>query len=572
MPPVGVSGSAVASAPGATAPYRVHIEQFLAKPPAPLPDRMEHAIAQWDGQLTCVTPSGSTGVRLADMHDRALRWSAGLRERGIGRGSRVGLLVPSSVDLVVGLDAVWSAGAAVSVHALPIRSRALGTAVADAVAKCDSVGADLLLVRDDLADLALPSNSVRVVPIGAFEASLSSATHRADVAAADPAVVQFTSGTTGSQRAVELTHANVDVNHKAIVHAAQLRAGEDVGLSWLPLNHDMGLIGFLAVPVAGGVRHHVLVAPEVFAASPSSWMELVARHRATVTGGPSFAYRLAARMLARGPQLDLSSLRVAFDGSEVIDVATADAFVQAGARHGLSADTFLPVYGMAEATLIVTAGRLGDGLVSDSVERTELYAHGKAVPCDGPDARRLAFVGEPALGVDLRVVDRNGATCPARHVGEIEIRGRSVVDRYIVGDDRERWSDDGWFRTGDRGYLAEGGLVVCGRSKDIVILGGRNIDAQEVERAAARVKSVRAGNVIAFSVTEDGPERLVVVAESRDRSRQVATAIAAEVQAGIDARPHDVVLVSPGTLPKTSSGKLRRAACRDAYLGGELLV
>jgi fatty-acyl-CoA synthase len=338
----------------------------------------------------------------------------------------------------------------------------------------------------------------------------------------------------------------------------------------------MGLIGLLGAPMTAGFEL-VLGAPQDFLSRPACWMEWLSEFGATVTGGPNFAYALAARSLRRLERLDLSRWRLALNGAEPIDPAAVEGFLAAGAAHGLDPRSAFCVFGMAEATLAVTFPEPGTGMTVDTVDQRVLETDRYAAPVAGDRTeavRRLPFLGRPLRGLDLRVCDPDtGATMHPREVGEIEIRGASVTPGYYRHEGATADADgDGWLRTGDLGYLVDGELVVCGRLKDVIIVGGRNVFPEDVERAVAAVDGVRPGNVIAFGTEgRKGREALVVVAETKiETGTALREAVATRVADAVGVPPEDVVLVRPGTLPKTSSGKLQRSLCRARYLEDEL--
>jgi fatty-acyl-CoA synthase len=323
-----------------------------------------------------------------------------------------------------------------------------------------------------------------------------------------------------------------------------------------------------------------LAAPQDFLAAPARWMEWMSEFGGTATAGPNFSYVLAGRALRRLHGLDLRRWALALNGAEPVDPASVEAFAAAGAAHGLDPGAIFPAFGMAEATLAVTFPPKGRGLVVDTVDRRVLEGDQYAAPVD-PDhgsARRLAKLGRPLPGMHVRVCDQTrGTAMRDREVGEIEIRGASVTPGYYRRPDATAATlHDGWLRTGDLGYLVDGELVVCGRIKDVIILGGRNVYPQDVERAVADVSGVRAGNVIAFGTEgKRGRESLVGVAESKAENKgaelgAIRAAVTSAVYDAVGIPPEDVVLVRPGSLPKTSSGKLQRALCRSRYFDAEL--
>jgi fatty-acyl-CoA synthase len=388
------------------------------------------------------------------------------------------------------------------------------------------------------------------------------------------AILQFTSGSTADPKGVMLPHRCITSNLDAMAVAADLQ-DDDVLVSWLPLYHDMGLIGLLTLPMTTG-RELVLAAPQDFLASPVRWMDWMSENGGTATAGPNFSYALAARALRRHPGLDLSRWRVGLNGAEPVDPDGVEAFTAAGAPHSLDARAVFPAFGMAEATLAVTFPEPFTGMAVDTVDRRVLETDRYAAPVErgAEGSRRLARLGRAVSGLEIRIVEPvAGTPMGDREVGELEIRGTSVTPGYYRHP--EATADafhDGWLRTGDLAYTVEGELVVCGRIKDVIIVGGRNVFPEDVERAAAAVEGVRAGNVIAFGVEGPrGKESLVVVAESRaDDAGALRQEVADRVRDAVGLPAGDVVLVAPGTLPKTSSGKLQRSLCRTRFIGGEL--
>jgi fatty-acyl-CoA synthase len=559
------------------------LDELVSQPPTALPQRIEQSIEIWDPQFTVISTGSEESMRLADLHADAIRVAARLQARGVSPGSPVAVAGLTSRPLVTAVEAIWLLGAAVVMLPIPMRIRDVGALAADTVARAKFANASFLLVDELFAGLLADDERDAAVPLMRL-ADLSHGSSGGDVAdvdlpAVDPsavAVMQFTSGTTGSPRLVQITHAQIHANHLAIAQSVRLRPGDDVALSWLPLYHDMGMIGFLALPMCGA-RHTIVCSPETFVMSPGSWMENVSRFGATITGGPSFAFSLATRKLVTGGHDDpaLASLRVAFNGSEPIDVEAVDAFVRAGRAHGLG-DAVLPVYGMAEATLLVSCPPPGRPVARDIVDGELLRREQRAVTASEGRAgtRKLAHLGAAVDGIEIRLTRSDGDTVAEdRLVGEIEIRGESVVTSYVRRPDLSAEAfRDGWLRTGDRGYFLEGEVIVCGRSKDVIIVAGRNVDPEEVEWAASKVDGVRSGNVIAFGHDrgERRREMVTVVAECRGPDRDLRKRIASAVNAAVGLWPDDIVLVAPGSLPKTSSGKLQRFVCRDAYLSSEL--
>jgi fatty-acyl-CoA synthase len=545
--------------------------------------RIESA-ADSKGAITFLGSAGSGGpdgerVSWGRLHEDACAMAAALQARGVGPGTHVAILGPTTRALVTAIEATWLAGAAAVMLPLPMRLASIDDFVRQTRVRLRASDSVLLVIDPQLTPFIAPEpGDPPVVDLDELHTGAGGPKASAYVRPADDpdalAILQYTSGSTSDPKGVMLPHRCVTANLDGIVTAAGLTS-DDVGVSWLPLYHDMGLIGLLAAPMTIGM-YLALAAPQDFLAAPARWMEWMDRFGGTATAGPNFSYVLAGRALRRLHGLDLRRWSLALNGAEPVDPASVEAFATAGAPHGLRPGAVFPAFGMAEATLAVTFPPVGRGLVVDSVDRRVLESDQYAAPVD-PDhasARHLAKLGRPLPGLHVRVCDATrGTAMREREVGEIEIRGTSVTPGYYRHPEATAAAlHDGWLRTGDLGYLADGELVVCGRIKDVIILGGRNVYPQDVERAVADVTGVRAGNVIAFGTEgKRGRESLVVVAESKgDELDRIRSAVKSAVYDAVGIPPEDVVLVRPGSLPKTSSGKLQRALCRTRYLDAEL--
>jgi acyl-CoA synthetase (AMP-forming)/AMP-acid ligase II/acyl carrier protein len=358
-----------------------------------------------------------------------------------------------------------------------------------------------------------------------------------------------------------------------------------VVVGWLPLYHDMGLIGNVLQPLYVGARA-VLLSPLTFLQRPALWLAAVARYRATTSGGPNFAYDLCARKVGEEEKagLDLSSWSVAFNGAEPVRAETVERFAAAFAPCGFRRAAFFPCYGLAEATLFVTGGAPGAGPVIRPVDAAALERHQVADAPPGAPGRALVGCGRAAAGQAVRIVDpESGAPCAPGRVGEVWVAGPSVAAGYWGRPEETartfgaRLAGEGPFlRTGDLGFLADGELFVTGRRKDLIILRGRNHYPQDLERTAeASHPALRPGCGAAFGVDRDGEERLVILQEVERSAADpagIADAVRRAVAGEHEVAVEEVVLVRSGTVLKTSSGKVRRAACRAAYLAGELAV
>ncbi|TAK06740.1 MAG: acyl-CoA synthetase, partial [Candidatus Manganitrophaceae bacterium] len=395
----------------------------------------------------------------------------------------------------------------------------------------------------------------------------------------DPALIQFTSGSTGMPKGVLLDHQNILANIRASVQAAAFRP-TDVGVSWLPLYHDMGLIGswfcalYFGIPVA-------ILSPITFLTRPERWLWTIHYHQATLSAAPNFAYELCVRKIDdRAIEgLDLSSWRIAFNGAEPVSPDTLARFTRRFAPYGFRKETLLPVYGLAECSVSLCFPPLGRPPRIDPVAREIFERQRKAEPASPSDTTPLRFVacGIPLPGHEVRIIDPLGKEVAERIEGTLQFRGPSVMKGYFHDPAAtEAVFQDGWCDSGDLAYRADGEIFITGRRKDIIIKAGRNLYPQEVEEIAGEIPGIRKGCVAAFGVAdpEIGTEKLVVIAETREEKKEVRKRLAAEVMervaAATDVRPDLVLIVPPGTVPKTSSGKLRRSACREAYLRGEI--
>jgi fatty-acyl-CoA synthase len=539
--------------------------------------RIERAAARGTS-ITFVVGGTEDVVSWGELHEEAKAYAAALQARGVRPGDHVTLLSPTTRSLVTAIQGTWLAGGTIVVLPLPMRLSSIEEFVAQTRRRIRHADASLVVADPELAAFVVPEPGDP--PMVGFD----------DLAAGDPAlwvrppndperlaILQFTSGSTSDPKGVMLPDRVLCANLDAVAEAAGLDPDDDVLVSWLPLYHDMGLVGLLTLPMSTGARL-VLGAPQDFTARPSRWMEWVSAYGGTATAGPNFSWVLATRALDRSEQLDLSRLRVALNGAEPIDPDQVEAFVAAGRRHGLRPEAVFPAFGMAEVAIGGTFPAPMSGMVTDCVDRRVLETERYAAPAEPgtKGSRRLPLLGRAVPGLEIRIIDPDtGMPLREREVGELEIRGTSVTPGYYRRPDANaELFHDGWLRTGDLAYLLGGQLVVCGRIKDVIIVGGRNLFPEDVERAVGQLEGVRAGNVIAFGVDGDrGRESLVVVAESRavdDDLTAVRRLVAERVRDAVGVPARDIVLVAPGSLPKTSSGKLQRTLCKRYYRDGRL--
>ena len=539
-------------------------------------DRDRHDLAVVDGAGAVVSAGW------ADLASAASHLAGSLRRHGIGDGGVMVVAGTTADETLLAIFAAWECGAAVSIVAAGGR-RDLASTSRDLERRVDLLGARCVyapsLVWERIAAncsgrtrdlLFLDERAVSRGELGGAsrqrkldgEQLVDRLGHGYPPEAA--AVLQATSGTTGDQRIVPVTWRMLRANVGAIARRLGL-GDQDSFVSWMPLCHDMGLIAFVVMPAILGARL-ALVPPESFAVSPGVFPAMIERRRATFSGTTSSALALMVRGLRRHRPFDVSSLRSLVCGAEMIDVELCERAGAAGAPHGLRPDIFSFAYGLAEATLGVSVqppAKPSDGEDTTS----KLAGNGADSGWIRPGGRGFARTGTPLDGVDVRVVDvDNRRELDAGDVGELEIRGPAVMSSYVGHSPTESGIDrHGWFRTGDLGFLSAGQVVVVGRRKDVIIAGGRNVVPEDVERIVGALRGIRPGRVAAVPMWGRAGEALGVVAERTAGSAdgiadERAVRLAVGRQLGV--APESVRFVPRGTVPKTSSGKLRRFACR----------
>jgi fatty-acyl-CoA synthase len=527
-----------------------------------------------------------TALPYRELRGRALAIAQRLAATHLARGDRIGIIAETSPDFLAVFFACQYAGFVPVPLPLSINfggkdayvERLRGMLVA-AGARAAVAGPELIgILREAVAatrvDFAATATEIMDWP--AADAALE------PLGSDDVCYIQYSSGSTSFPRGVLVTQAALAANARAIAtDGLALRSG-DRCTSWLPLYHDMGLVGCCLTPVMTQISVDYL-STTAFARRPLVWLELISRFGGTISFGPTFGFELCARRAANGTtrDLDLSRWRVAGIGGEMIRPQALAAFADTFEPMGFNPRAFVPSYGMAEATLAVTFSRLGRGVRVDRVARGDTFERDHlALPAGesvAPSASRSFVVcGTPMPGYAIEIRDEAGNALPERQVGRICIKGPSLMQGYF--ENREATAavlkGDGWLDSGDMGYLIGGELVVTGRTKDLIIVGGRNIWPQDIEWAVEKLDGVRAGDVAAFSVGDDQDrERMVVVVECRQQQpaeqaqlRQLVTAVVNRV-AGVEC---EVVLAAPRSLTFTTSGKLSRAAARDHFQRGTL--
>jgi fatty-acyl-CoA synthase len=531
------------------------------------------------------------------------RYGGALQALGLQKGDRVALILPAAEDFVLCFFGAMRAGIVPVPIYPPLGLGQLQGYLDNTRHIVAKAGARALVttaqIKRMLGTVQAASPALeQVVAVEAIRESLEPL-KPVKLSGDDIAFLQFTSGSTSRPKGVMLTHDNLMANVKCITHDGLHMTDSDVGVSWLPLYHDMGLIGFVLAPILHRTPV-VFLPPLLFLKRPVSWLQAMTRHKGTISFGPNFAYALCVKRIREREleRIDLTSWRVAGCGAEPIRPETLEAFAESFAKVGFSKNALLPSYGMAESSLAISFTELSEGMKTLSVDGETLWAENlaKQVPDDHPNAVRLVSCGRKFESHDIKVFapdDAESATpLPEDRVGELRIKGPSVMKSYWQDDERSREAfappgdPRGWLKTGDLGLLHDGRVFICGRSKEVIIVNGRNYYPQDIEWEASHVDGVRKGNVIAFGArdnTERDRERVVIAFEVQDapknlepkelvqQKQALVTAVRKAVLDGMNLSLDDVVPLAPGVLPKTSSGKLQRAKTRELYESGALL-
>jgi fatty-acyl-CoA synthase len=557
--------------------------------------------------ITEETDAGEHSLTLTfgELYAAGNRCAAELARRGVPAGGRVALMLPTSRAFFVSYAGILLAGAIPVPIYPPFRADRIEEYAARQSAILNNAEVCLLLTfrrAEAVAKLLRPR--VRSLTAVVDAEKLIDAADKAPPPSpgvsplhvtgsrarqgSDIALLQYTSGSTGDPKGVVLTHSNLLANMRAIGEAVQL-GPDDVGISWLPLYHDMGLIGAWLTLLHFGTPLAVM-SPLAFLTRPERWLQAFHKHRGTIAAAPNFAYELCVRKIADKDiqGVDLSSWRAALNGAEPVNPETLERFAERFASYGFRREAQLPVYGLAEAALGVTIPPLNRGPLIDRVEREAFTAQGRAVPAAGEDETAIAFVssGGALPRHEVRIVDDRGDEVADRTEGFLWFRGPSATVGYYRNPEATEAllprgpatapGEYAWVNSGDRAYRADGEIYVTGRVKDIIIKGGRNLYPHEVEDLAARAEGIRKGCIVAFGLKDEtsGTEKMVVVAETRERDgarrSAIASAVTDLVTQGLGLPPDRVELIPPGSIPKTSSGKLRREETKQLYLAGTL--
>ncbi len=544
-------------------------------------------------------------LTFGELYSAGQRCAAELARQGVAAGARVALMLPSGRAFFVSYTGILLAGAVPVPIYPPFRADRIEEYAARQSAILNNAEVCMLLtfrraeavaklLKPRVRSLAAVLDADQLIahadkpaePIpGALPLHLTGGRERKS---SDLALLQYTSGSTGDPKGVMLTHANLLANMRSIGEAMQL-GPNDVGISWLPLYHDMGLIGAWLALLHFGTPL-VVMSPLAFLTRPERWLQAFHKHRGTIAAAPNFAYELCVRKIADKDiaGIDLSSWRIALNGAEPVNPDTLERFEKRFTPYGFRGRSMAPVYGLAEASLCVTFPPLERAPLVDRIEREAFTTHGRATPVQAGDANAISFVssGKVVNRMEVCITDDAGKEVPDRIEGFLWFRGPSATSGFFRNPAATeklfpqgaaiRDGEYAWVNSGDRAYCADGEIYVTGRVKDIIIKGGRNLYPHEVEELAARVEGIRKGCIVAFGLKDEasGTERLMVVAEAREanagRRTAIVAAITVQISKGLGLPPDRVELLPPGSIPKTSSGKLRREETKQLYLLGTL--
>ncbi len=579
-------------------PVRELVGPAVGEPPRPLPqiDEPRRAATLLDVLSYHVEAHANrphVRLWLSDDQERSISYgeldragreaAAGLLKRGVQPGDRVAIMLPTSAEFFFSFFAVIMAGAIPVPTYPPFRRSQVEDHMRRQAGILRNAQASLLITFDELRPMGglLKGLAEELREVVTFDDLCRSGLLAAPVPNSPraTALIQYTSGSTGDPKGVVLAHANLLANIRAMGEAMEA-SSRDSFVSWLPLYHDMGLIGawlgclYFGAPTA-------IMPPLSFLANPARWLWSIHRHRATLSAAPNFAFELCLKNVKdediRG--LDLSSLRMVVNGAEPVSPSTIARFTERFTPFGFPPEAMAPVYGLAESSVGLAFPPVGRRPIIDRVQRVALARDGIAIPADDKDETALEFVacGRPLPRHQIKVVDEAGSELPDRRQGRLEFKGPSATAGYFRNEEKTSTLFDGsWLDSGDLAYVANGDVYLTGRIKDMIIRGGRNIYPHELEEAVGRIEGIRKGCVVAFASRDErtGTERLVVMAETRLAAEPERKRLEREITqtslALLELPPDEVVLVPPRTVPKTSSGKIRRSAARALYEAGDV--
>ncbi len=525
-----------------------------------------------------------TTISYGELYEKAKIIAAGLQSYEIEPGDTIAIMLPSCEDFFYTFFAILLVGAIPVPIYPPFRPERIEEYAMREANILRNANTRLLITFHEAKRLSellqvFISSLTAVVTVDTLKKT-THRFHKVDIHHNMPALIQYTSGSTSLPKGVLLTHDNLLANIRAAGHEMQIKP-HDVGVSWLPLYHDMGLIGawficfYHAIPV-------VIMSPLTFLTRPERWLWAIHYHRGTLSAAPNFAYELCIRRIK--PEtiqgLDLSSWRLTLNGAEAVNPKTIQKFTQTFAPYGFKAEAMLPVYGLAESTVALCFPPLGRTPIIDRINRQKFQEEQLAQVAHENEKNALAFVccGKAIVGHEIKIVDKQGQIVPERKIGLIYFRGPSMMQGYYQQPEATNAIyHDGWYDSGDMGYWANGELYITGRMKDVIIKAGRNLYPEEIEEVTSQVPGVRKGCVVAFGTIDErqGTEKLIIVVESNETTettrKKIKQQINEKVAVVLGFVPDEVILVEPKIIPKTSSGKLQRSACKQLYLNNKLL-
>lgn len=517
----------------------------------------------------------------ADISRRAQAAAGFLQAAGLQKGDRVAIVLPTAVEFMEAFLGTQMAGGIPAALYPPFRLGKLDEYFSRLRRLLNKMGARFLITDARISKLlgsgVTGVSSLKDV-IDAVNLKKGTGWRRVPVGADDIAFLQFSSGTTVEPKAVAVSHSNL--MHNLTMMEAGIGGGTPEefvggGVCWLPLYHDMGLVGclYLGLHYPGNMT---FMGPETFIGRPAMWLQAISKYRGVVSPAPHFAYGLCLKKVRDEDMegVDLSSWRVALNGAEPIDVETMERFTERFSRWGFKREAMTPVYGLAEAGLGVSFSDMNEAAVVTEFDRDALSAEGRATRGTG---RKLPSVGKAMLGLSIEIQDENGNALPEGLAGRIMVKGPSITKGYFNDPEMNAATiRDGWLDTGDIGFFFEGNLYIGGRAKDLIIIRGRNYAPQEMEELLIDIPGLRTGCAVAVGIQVEGQgEDLLILAELDPMSKRPAEEILTEIRnrllSGLSLAPYHIELLPAGTLPRTSSGKLRRSDALRQYVAGELV-
>ncbi len=515
-----------------------------------------------------------------ELYAEARRRAAHLNRLGLKKGDRLVLMTSEAHEFVMSFLGCVVAGIIPAPISPPMMAKGSESLIPTAARIVDDASAKILLTTDSsksFAEQILQNTSCNtlLLTVDSAFADEPPPFDEPQILPEDICFLQYTSGSTTLPRGVMVTHANLMANMRAFMGQRGMNPGpEDVGVSWLPLYHDMGLIGFILGPLVY-IGPVIVLATSSFARDPRIWLKAIDKYRGTITYAPNFAFAQVVKRLRDSDleNLDLSCVRVAGCGAEPIQASTLRSFAERLAPAGFRPEAFLPSYGMAESTLAISLHQPGKPIRTELINTEDLKL-GKANPTTeaNGNAREIVSCGLPLADHQLAIVSDEGKILPEREVGEIVFSGPSVTKGYFQNPEATAatWRN-GWLYTGDLGYLADGELFVCGRSKELIIIRGANYYPHDIEGAVRDLPGIKRGNVAAFSINEGDEERLVIIAESDARDAEaLRREIRVKILETVGLEVYRVVLAPVGTLSRTTSGKLQRRKMKQLFEQGEI--